>query len=111
LQAFRQGVAVDAEFLGSFGKIVAMAANDSQDEVFLKFFNGFFKQDPASDHLFYESFEFRFHWATSIKNLGQELRGGHSSFSQPLAFRGNQGWQLKVFSPMLNSIWESNLLI
>jgi hypothetical protein len=55
-----QRVAVNAQFIGRFGQVVMMAVDNFQNKFLFEFFNGFIKENAASNHLFIQGFQFSF---------------------------------------------------
>jgi hypothetical protein len=56
-----QRVAVDAQFVRRLGQIVMMTVDNLQNKFLFEFFNGFIKENAASNHLINQGFQFSFH--------------------------------------------------
>ncbi len=71
-QAFAKGIAVNAQGIGGFGKIIVMAAEHFKDEVFFKLLHGLVKENATSDHLVNNRFKFGFHRLPSVWNARRD---------------------------------------
>lgn len=58
LKAFAESIAMNSEFGGGFGEVMLASVDDAENKIFFEFLDGFFKEDPARDHLINNGFEF-----------------------------------------------------
>lgn len=56
-----ESIAMDAEFGGGAGEVMAMAFDNEEDEAFFELPDGLFEEDSAGDHLVDEVVEFGVH--------------------------------------------------
>jgi hypothetical protein len=81
-QSLAEGVSMNSQSFGGFGKIVVVAAHNFKDETLFELLHGFIEENAVSDHLVNQQFKFGFHRLPSVGNACRDRQsrpaGQHS---------------------------------